>query len=63
MLPDAERAHRAGVRCRRAACSRPQVGRGLCAHHYSRWLFEQDPLELPGDTAPAPARMIWRREG
>lgn len=63
MLTQTEQAARNDTQCRRAACTRPTVGRGLCAQHYARWMFEQDPLELPGDTEPAPARDIWRRYG
>lgn len=63
MLPHLEGSVKAGARCRRAICDRPTVGRGLCAMHYGRWLLEQDPLELPGDTAPAPERSIWRKGG
>ncbi|MQA62440.1 MAG: hypothetical protein GEU86_13305 [Actinophytocola sp.] len=45
--------------CRRAMCARPAIGRGLCVEHYARWQAEQDPLELPDDTAPAPEQVYW----
>ncbi|MQA62153.1 MAG: hypothetical protein GEU86_11760 [Actinophytocola sp.] len=46
-------------RCRRAECARPSIGRGLCPEHYGRWQLGSDPLDLPGDTAPAPERRVW----
>lgn len=46
--------------CRRLMCARPAIGRGLCVEHYARWQTEQDPLEMPGDTAPAPAQVYWQ---
>lgn len=45
--------------CRRAGCDRPVIGRGLCSVHYGRWHLGLDPLEMPGDVAPAPASMTW----
>ncbi|MGH3469202.1 MAG: hypothetical protein ACRDQF_15890 [Thermocrispum sp.] len=60
MLTQTDHATQGDTQCRRAACRRPVVGRGLCAPHYGRWQLELDPLALPGDKTPPPARAVWR---
>ncbi len=45
--------------CRRAACSRPAIGRGLCAVHYGQWITQQEPLMLPDDRHAPPAPQTW----
>lgn len=54
-----ESAPQATAECRREVCHRPVIGRGLCSMHYGRWQIGKDPLEMTGDVAPPPARLMW----